>query len=272
MKLKKVIINGKVYYQEDVNGDIDTLEKEENVEVHAEVITDHELVDKILKYTEKIEEKFKKYDKKINDEFKEYKEKLSDTVMKFKEEFKKVLDEDELDDLYDDCLNELDDIYDDYDQSTSSDERKSTIFDSDFGSKLSDSLNKAFSKVFVYPNKKNSEKGKNLIALLPFMDKEDIHDIVLSIINKNGDYENFDISILMPFVSSDDAILLFDYALENECKCNLAQLAAFVSADKLEKVVDLYIEGKITDIKIETLYPFLNTSSIKKLFEYYKSK
>ncbi len=55
----------------------------------------------------------------------------------------------------------------------------------------------------------------------------------------------------MPFVSKEDADLLFDYALKNDDEnLKIVNLAPFVSKEKLDIVVDKYISGEITKLKI----------------------
>lgn len=271
MKLKKVIIDGKVYYQEDTNGTYEFSKEENNSEEDIETVEvddDTTFNEKVKRYANKLEEKMRKIFSQMGDECKDIANQIQEATNKFKKKMSKAQDEEELDEIYDDCLDDIDDMKDAMEDKIEEDEDEE---DDDFFTKIASSFNDTFSCIFG--NKKSSKKNKNLAALFPFMDNDDIHELVLSIISGKEKFDFEELTTLMPFVSKEDADLLFDYALKNDDEnLKIVNLAPFVSKEKLDIVVDKYISGEITKLKIESLYPFLSKDSIKKLFKYYKSQ
>lgn len=117
------------------------------------------------------------------------------------------------------------------------------------------------------------DKGlyNNITGALPFMDDEDIHELVLDIINNEEKYKNINLCSIMPFLKNEDCDLLFfsfikDARLKTE---ELASIAPFVSNECLSKVVDEYINGNYSYLKMDVLYPFMNSKDVKKLFNYF---
>jgi hypothetical protein len=105
------------------------------------------------------------------------------------------------------------------------------------------------------------------------MEEEEIHEFVLYVVEGKEKFDTNVITSLMPFVSADDAYILFDYALNNDNKASLLMsIVPYINEDKLDIIVDKYIKGEIVNVKVESLYPFLSKTSIKKLFNYYKNQ
>lgn len=131
----------------------------------------------------------------------------------------------------------------------------------------SEILNSVFS--FSSSSKKEKTKSDKIISMLPFMDKEDIHELVQEILNGSEEYKDISLSSIFPFLSKEDCDALFLKALEDQNdKINICSLAPFVSEEALSSFVDKYIEGQYQDVNINVLYPFLKSSDIKKLFKY----
>lgn len=111
-------------------------------------------------------------------------------------------------------------------------------------------------------------KRHRLIQMLPFMDEETIHELVLKIIDE-GEFEGLDIAAIMPFVEEEDAGLLFKKALSGEYpNLNPMKIAPFVDEADLSFVVDAYIDGKLSEKMLDGLYPFLEDDDLKRLFKH----
>lgn len=142
-----------------------------------------------------------------------------------------------------------------------------------FSEKIEDALDKAVESttqgvksMFNSFNKKN--KVNKILSILPFMSKDDIHELVEQIIAQDELVKDLPLEAVMPFLSSKDCNRIFINALNNNSyKCNLIKMAPFVSEETLDVAVDLYIEGKLDIDKIDQLYPFLSEKSIKKIFK-----
>lgn len=120
---------------------------------------------------------------------------------------------------------------------------------------------------------KSSHKQKKLMQILPFLDEEDIHDLFVKIMDDAETMKDIDLVMIMPFLDEADASELFKKALlEGNTRFNPVAIAPFVDEEALSGVVDLYIEGKIKHANIDSLYPFLSSKDVKRLFEYVLSQ
>ncbi|MDE6584893.1 MAG: hypothetical protein K2K15_05770, partial [Anaeroplasmataceae bacterium] len=128
-----------------------------------------------------------------------------------------------------------------------------------------------------YPHNNNQEnKEKSQVSeLLPFLEEEDLREIVQSIINEgeNSEYRSLDLEDLAGYLSDQDLGELFlKGTLEKNPQIDPVVLAPYVSDKYLTNFVDAYLEGKCWDVDIDELYPYLNGRDIKRLFRYFLSK
>ena len=72
----------------------------------------------------------------------------------------------------------------------------------------------------------------------------------------------------MPFLSNEDCDALFKKALD-ENWTNIVNIVPFVSSKALSLFVDEFIDGKYQNVDIESLYPFIDSKDIKKLFKHF---
>lgn len=132
-------------------------------------------------------------------------------------------------------------------------------------------LGSKISERFTSNRNTQNPKIQKLIGILPFLDDEDIKEIVDEIINNSQDYKDLPLAAIMPFLSDKDADRLFmelvvkDGVSEGN---NLSSLAPFVSEECLEKFVDEYINGRYQYVNIDSLYPFMDSKTVKKLFRH----
>jgi len=113
----------------------------------------------------------------------------------------------------------------------------------------------------------------HLLRLLPFMDEEDIHEIVTKYLDGDPDYAKLKLPAIMPFLSDEDCDAVFKKALENkELGHYFAAIVPFVSQTALSALVDQYLEGKYPDLNIDQLYPFLDPKDIKRVLHHWMKK
>ena len=118
-------------------------------------------------------------------------------------------------------------------------------------------------------------KSSNIIAALPFLSEEDIHKIVEEILQNSEEYKDLNLVAVMPFLSKSDRDALFmKFVVENKNENHkyIYGIAPFVSSECMSKFVDGFIEGKYQDVNINGLYPFMNNSDVKRVFDYIISK
>lgn len=113
----------------------------------------------------------------------------------------------------------------------------------------------------------DEDKTDHLVKILPYMSKDDIHDIVKRIIKNDREFQGVDYAAIMPFISRKDCDALFMKVLKDGDTISI-NMAHFVSDDCLSALVDRYIDGKCPGLDIDALYPFLSSSDVKKLFYY----
>ena len=141
-----------------------------------------------------------------------------------------------------------------------------------FGEKINKVVNDAFKG---FSNNRYNEKTRKIKKILPFLDEEDLKEIVEAILAKDEKYEFLPLDILFPYLNEEDCDRLFLMALDDvdmKNKIDIQKLVPFVSEECMDKFVDLYVQGKYKNVNIDELYPFMNNKSIKKIFSYYLCK
>lgn len=282
MILKKTVIDGKEIY-EPINYE-DALEypnkdelvftsddeKEEFEERIEEQETRNELEVKKEELYAKIDEMMCWFDG-IEDH---NKLSLKDRLEEIKNELEDYQDlsVDELEDRLDSVEDELDEIEEDFnDELDESDSSNVKITVKGKNVKLGHDYGDVFSKAFGYAFGKNkNSKADELLAALPFMNKEDIHELVTEIINDSEQYKSLNLVEIFPFLSINDCDALFMKFIMDDDKypTSLVAIAPFVSENCLSKFVDEYVDGKYQNIEMSALYPFLNSKDVKRVFNY----
>lgn len=136
---------------------------------------------------------------------------------------------------------------------------------------ISEKIEQKFSSKGM-PKEKNRKIAK-LMNMLPFMEDEDIHELVEGVLKQEDSLKDISITELLPFMSREDCDAIFLKSLEEEnYNFKPSSIAPFVSDECLSKVVDLYIEGKFATDDMDDLYPFLSSKDIKRLFKHIMSE
>ena len=120
----------------------------------------------------------------------------------------------------------------------------------------------------MFKDSTRTPKTKKLVSMLPFMDDEDIHEVVIGILENKEEYKDLDLVSIMPFLSTEDCDALFKKALDENWAI-VVNIVPFVSSTALSIFVDEYINGNYQNIDIESLYPFIDSKDIKKLFHHF---
>ena len=131
---------------------------------------------------------------------------------------------------------------------------------------------RAFANEGAASSHKRFFKRGNITAMLPFLDDDELHDIVCDMIEHKDGYSNLNILVAMPFLSDSDCDELFmAYVVkgEYEKQSDIVAMAPFVSEKCLGALVDEYVEGKYQTLDMSALYPFMASKDIKKLFDYF---
>lgn len=113
----------------------------------------------------------------------------------------------------------------------------------------------------------NGNVDVNLVAILPFMDEEDVDKICVDLANNPLWAEKVNLVALYPFASEEYIDKLFESQVK-QGKIDNAALP-FVSDEALHKLVLLYIDNPDLNIDLDALYPFLDSEDISLLFKAY---
>ncbi len=141
---------------------------------------------------------------------------------------------------------------------------KITVGAKDLGAKIKEGTERLFNKDKSGDPESTESK---LLRILPYMSKEDTHEVCLKLLEKEDALADVNISTIMPFLSSEDCDTVFKRCIEiNNKNYELATAIPYVSASCLTEIVDNYIAGKYPELVIDELYPFLSDGDIKRLF------
>lgn len=122
------------------------------------------------------------------------------------------------------------------------------------------------------PNAHPKKEKADILDILPYLDEDDIHEIVQSILNGEEEYQNINLNEFFPYLSEEDADVLFLKGIESNANIDPVELAPYISEKAFTAFVDEYIKGNYQDVDIDGLYPYMNSSDIKRLFKYFLSK
>ncbi len=125
------------------------------------------------------------------------------------------------------------------------------------------------------PYPKKEKKASPLSEIIAYLDEEDIHEIIVSIVENKADdiYKNLDLEDIMMYLNEEDVNLLFQKALtDHNLNIDPVELVPYLSEETLTFFVDEYLEGNYQDVDIDELYPYMCSSDIKRLFRYFLLK
>ncbi len=133
----------------------------------------------------------------------------------------------------------------------------------DAGRKIKEGAERLFAKDRTSdPDSKESR----LIRLLPYMGKDETHEVARMILEDDELIREVDMSCVLPFLSKDDCGAIFLRAIEVAGGADLGMIAQYVDEQVLSGVVDSYLAGELDGLDVDALYPFLADKDIKKIF------
>jgi len=137
---------------------------------------------------------------------------------------------------------------------------------------ISKVINKAFDKLkdtlsFDFTNDRSS-KTKTLVALLPYLEEEELNEIADMIINDHEDMKGLKLATIFPFLSTEKCDEIFLAKMTSLNQGELSSIVPFVSQKVLSSLVDEYIKGNVSKVNMNAIYPFLSQEDIKRIFFY----
>lgn len=164
---------------------------------------------------------------------------------------------------------------DDYSDLVFTDEDEKDDFFDEIEDEEDEEDNNLFEKVGKFFKKGKNFKDRNIIAMLPFLDKEELHEIAMGIIEGKEEYQDLNLVCVAPFLDDTDCDMIFTYLVQSEdhrLKKQVYGFVPFVSKEFLTCLVDSFLEGKNQNIEMDRLYPFMSNKDLKRLFDYYIKK
>lgn len=133
----------------------------------------------------------------------------------------------------------------------------------DFSRKVKDGTERIFKDKSTDP----ASTAAQLLRLLPYMDAESVHEICEKLLASDETLKNLDVAAVLPFFSVSDCDALFlQCVLAGNKNYEMEKVAPYVSRECLTKIVDNYLAGKCRKLDIDTLYPYLPSEEIKRIF------
>ena len=119
-----------------------------------------------------------------------------------------------------------------------------------------------------------NKKNDKIVSILPFLEEDEIHEMVVALLNDDENFKDLPLVAMMPFLAEEDCDALFVKALDGQYKdrFDLVALVPFVSEKCLSKLVDAYLEGKYADLELDDLYPFMSSKDVKRIFNFFLKK
>lgn len=118
-------------------------------------------------------------------------------------------------------------------------------------------------------NSTKNKKSNRIIAMLPFLNDDELHELVEDIMSDGEKYKDLSLAAVMPFLDDSDCDKIFLNAINNESQLkHICSLAPFVSEECLSELVERYVNGDYPELNLDGLYPFMSTRDIKRLFKY----
>lgn len=108
------------------------------------------------------------------------------------------------------------------------------------------------------------------IQMLPFLDKEDLDELVEKIIS--GEVTTIKTVMLYPFLDKESIDKLVDHDIKDNNASDLASALPFISKEKINEIYEKINDGTITGVKEEILMPFLGKNKIKEMFYKYMNE
>lgn len=102
-----------------------------------------------------------------------------------------------------------------------------------------------------------------LIKLLPFMDQEDLSELVKKI--KSKEVTGVNLVHLYPFLEETEIDELVDELVKEGAKKDIYRALPFMSKERLNRLYDEVKDGKVPEFKEEALLPFLGKDKIKSM-------
>lgn len=116
------------------------------------------------------------------------------------------------------------------------------------------------------------DNDDDILLLLPYMDEESRSEVFRQLIKNTRELKECSLERLLPYFRGEECDTLILYAVEHLHVKNICALAKYASEDCLSRLVDGYIIGQYPTLDIESIYPHLSKSDIKRLFDYYVTK
>jgi len=106
-----------------------------------------------------------------------------------------------------------------------------------------------------------------IVRMLPFLDSEEIDELLELLLNNELKDESLSISSILPFLHREQIKKVLDKSLEGTIAIKPVYILPFLQDEELDELVDK-INGEETDVlKMDELLPFLNKKQIQKLFQ-----
>ncbi len=145
--------------------------------------------------------------------------------------------------------------------------RKACIFMKAKGEVAKGKVKEGWEKLFHAP-----DDEENILLLLPYMDEESKSEVFHELIKSAKGLKEGSLERILPYFNKEERDALILHAVEYLGEKNICAIAKYASEDCLSHLVDGFIDGRYPSLDIESAYPYLSKTDIKRLFDYFVTK
>ena len=219
---------------------------------------DYQLISEDFEVLHNIFENIKKDKKELNLERSSHQAKLLKRVDEFYEDAEEFLEE--IEEFRDKIFKLVEEINDKETKGSSKQKQEFKSVED-----ISSIINEAFAGIRnVFVDLSGNRNG--IASMLPFLGSEEIKELAQMIIDGHEDTKNLKLSSVFPFLEERDCDKIFLARMKEIPTKELTALFPFVSKEALSVMVDEYLEGNFEGLNMNSVYPFLDQESIKKIF------
>lgn len=145
--------------------------------------------------------------------------------------------------------------------------QKACIFMKAKGEVAKGKIKEGWEKLFHAP-----DDEENILLLLPYMDEESKSEVFRELIKSAKGLKEGSLERILPYFNKEERDALILHAVEQLGEKNICAIAKYASEECLSHLVDGFIDGRYPSLDIESAYPYLSKTDIKRLFDYFVTK
>ena len=117
--------------------------------------------------------------------------------------------------------------------------------------------------------RRETTKEEELLGLLPYMDEEGRHAVLLRILETPDVLLECDVESMLPDFTQKDRDVLILFMVEHYPEVGISDIVKYASEECLSCIVGGFLDGKFPGLDIHVLYPYLKKEDVRRLYGYF---